>query len=85
MPEVFITGSAGRIEGKYHKSEDPKAPVALVLHPHPCDGTMNNKITYNLYKNFVNNGFSYCALIFVELAEACKFDNGIGDYKILRQ
>jgi alpha/beta superfamily hydrolase len=47
MPEVIISGNVGRIEGRYHQNPNPKAPVALVLHPHPLyGGTMNNKITY---------------------------------------
>ena len=58
MAEVIINGPAGRIEGRYHQSDNPNAPVALVLHPHPLHGgTMNNKIIYNLYKVFVDNGF----------------------------
>lgn len=81
MPEVFINGPAGRIEGKYHKSDDPKAPVALVLHPHPLHGgTMNNKLTYNLYKNFVNNGFSVLRINFRGVGRSQgKFDNGVGE------
>ncbi len=81
MPEIFIKGSAGRIEGRYHQSDDPKAPVALVLHPHPLHGgTMNNKVTYNLYKNFVNNGFSVLRINFRGVGKSQgKFDNGHGE------
>ena len=59
MPEVIINGPQGRIEGRYHQNTDPKAPVALILHPHPLyGGTMNNKVVYSLYKSFANNGFT---------------------------
>lgn len=81
MPEVIINGPAGRIEGRYHQNVNPKAPVALVLHPHPLHGgTMNNKITYNLYKAFVNNGFSVLRINFRGVGKSQgKFDNGVGE------
>jgi alpha/beta superfamily hydrolase len=81
MPEVIICGTVGRIEGKYHQNPNPKAPVALVLHPHPLyGGTMNNKITYNLYKSFVNNGFSVLRVNFRGVGKSQgKFDNGVGE------
>ncbi len=81
MPEVIINGPAGRIEGRYHQSLNPKAPVALVLHPHPLHGgTMNNKITYSLYKNFVNNGFSVLRINFRGVGKSQgRFDNGEGE------
>ncbi len=81
MPEVIINGPAGRIEGRYHQNPNPKAPVALVLHPHPLHGgTMNNKITYNLYRAFVNNGFSVLRINFRGVGKSQgKFDNGVGE------
>ncbi len=81
MPEVIINGPAGRIEGRYHQSTDAKAPVVLVLHPHPLyGGTMNNKITYALYRAFVNNGFSVLRVNFRGVGKSQgKFDNGIGE------
>ncbi|HBF98712.1 MAG TPA: alpha/beta hydrolase, partial [Alphaproteobacteria bacterium] len=33
MTEIFFNGPAGRIEGRYHVSPKPDAPIALVLHP----------------------------------------------------
>lgn len=58
MSEVIINGSEGRIEARYHHTNTPTDPVALILHPHPeHGGTMNNKVTYALYKTFVNRGF----------------------------
>jgi alpha/beta superfamily hydrolase len=81
MPEVIINGPAGRIEGRYHQSNDPAAPVALVLHPHPLyGGTMNNKVTYALYRSFVNNGFSVLRVNFRGVGKSeGKFDNGVGE------
>lgn len=81
MPEVIINGPAGRIEGRYHQNANSKAPVALVLHPHPLHGgTMNNKIAYNLYKTFVNNGFSVLRINFRGVGKSeGKFDHGAGE------
>ena len=59
MPEVIINGPEGRIEGRYLHAQEPNAPVALMLHPHPQHGgTMNNKVVYSLYQSFVDRGFS---------------------------
>ena len=81
MPEVFFNGPAGRIEGKYTKSEDRRAPVALVLHPHPLyNGTMNNKVVYNTYKSLAENGFSVLRINFRGVgASQGEYDNGIGE------
>ena len=59
MPEVIINGPEGRLEGRYHHSKQPNAPIALLLHPHPQHGgTMNNKVVYTLFHAFVKRGFS---------------------------
>jgi alpha/beta superfamily hydrolase len=59
MPEIMITGPAGRIEGRYKHSKAPRAPIALILHPNPQrGGTMNNKISYSLFQTFADQGFS---------------------------
>lgn len=59
MPEVMISGPAGRLEGRYNHSKVPSAPVALILHPHPQHGgTMNNKIVYTMFHSFVRRGYS---------------------------
>ncbi len=63
MPEVNISGPAGRIEARYHHERGPNAPVALILHPHPqFGGTMNNQVVYHLYYAFQKRGFSVLAL-----------------------
>lgn len=59
MPEIIINGPEGRLEGRYHHSKTPNAPIALFLHPHPQHGgTMNNKVVYTMYQNFLRRGFS---------------------------
>lgn len=81
MPEVFFNGPAGRIEGRYTESTDPRSPVALVLHPHPLyGGTMNNKVVYNVYKTLVNNDFTVLRINFRGVGRSLgKFDEGIGE------
>lgn len=81
MPEVIFNGPDGRIEGRYHKSENKNAPVAIVLHPHPLHGgTMNNKVVYNLYHSFARNGFSVLRFNFRGVGRSQgKFDSGIGE------
>ena len=47
MPEVIFNGPDCRLEGRYHKSKQADAPIAIVLHPHPLHGgNMNNRIVY---------------------------------------
>lgn len=81
MPEVFFNGPSGRIEGRYAKSEDRNAPVALVLHPHPSyGGTMNNKVVYSMYKTLVDNGFTTLRMNFRGVGKSQgQFDNGVGE------
>lgn len=81
MPEIFINGPEGRLEGRYHASAEKGAPIALVLHPHPLyGGTMNNKVTYNVYQAFQRAGFSVMRFNFrgVERSQG-QFDNGVGE------
>jgi alpha/beta superfamily hydrolase len=81
MPEVFFSGPAGRIEGRYTQALDKKAPVALVLHPHPLyGGTMNNKVVYSAYKSFVDQGFTTLRINFRGVGRSQGvFDNGAGE------
>ena len=81
MPEVFFNGPAGRIEGRYTESTNPKAPAALVLHPHPLyGGTMNNKVVYNIYKTLVHNDFTVLRINFRGVGRSVgKFDEGTGE------
>ena len=81
MPEVFFNGPAGRIEGRYTESTNPRSPIALVLHPHPLyGGTMNNKVVYNVYKTLVENNFTTLRINFRGVGRSLgKFDEGIGE------
>ena len=59
MVDILISGSEGKIEAKYHHNNDKNSPIILVLHPDPSrGGTMNSKIVFQLYKVFIENGFS---------------------------
>jgi alpha/beta superfamily hydrolase len=81
MSEIFFNGEEGRIEGKFHQAEDNKAPVALVLHPHPqYGGNMNNKVVYNTYRSLIESGFSVLRINFRGVGKSQgKFDNGVGE------
>ena len=79
--EIFIPGSCGRIQAKYYKNKQQGAPVALVLQPHPqYGGTMNNRIVYETYNCFYQNGFSVIRINFrgVEKSDGV-FDDGQGE------
>lgn len=81
MSEVFFNGPAGRIEGKCAESTNPKAPIALVIHPHPLHGgTMNNKVVYNVYKTLFKNDFTVLRINFRGVGRSMgNFDDGIGE------
>ncbi len=79
--EIFIPGPSGRIQGKYFKSEQPNAPVAIVLQPHPqYGGTMNNRVVYETYNCFYKNNFSVIRINFRGVGKSDGiFDNGQGE------
>lgn len=81
MPEVIFNGPEGRLEGRYHHSKVPNAPIALLLHPHPQHGgTMNNKVVYALFQAFVKRGFSTLRFNFRGVGRSqATFDNGQGE------
>ena len=81
MVEVLFNGHAGRLEGRYHKSERPDAPVALILHPHPqYGGTMNNKVVYSLFTCFKDLGFSVLRFNFRSVGRSQgQFEDGPGE------
>ncbi|QCE35115.1 alpha/beta hydrolase [Acetobacteraceae bacterium] len=59
MPEVIFNGPTGRLEGYYHQSNIPGAPLAVIMHPHPhMGGNMRNRIAITLAKTFIEMGFS---------------------------
>lgn len=81
MSEVIFNGHAGRLEGRYHQSSNPTAPVALILHPHPqYGGTMNNKVVYTMYSCFQNLGFSVLRFNFRSVGRSQgEFEDGPGE------
>ena len=81
MPDVIFNGPDGRLEGRYHHSQTPNAPIALLLHPHPQHGgTMNNKVVYALFHTFVRRGFSVLRFNFRGVGRSQgRFDNGLGE------
>jgi alpha/beta superfamily hydrolase len=59
MPSVIFPGPEGRLEGRFAPAPRPRAPVAMILHPHSQGGgTMNDRIVQRLYKTFVDRGFA---------------------------
>src|SRR6185369_5756275 len=81
MPAVIFPGPEGRLEGSFQPASRPRAPVAMILHPHPqAGGTMNDRITMHLYKTFVNRGFATLRFNFRGVGRSQgSFDNGIGE------
>ena len=81
MPDVIFPGPEGRLEGRFSPPPRPRAPVALILHPHPQGGgTMNDRITQALYKTFVRRGFATLRFNFRGVGRSQGvFDNGIGE------
>ena len=82
MSEITFQGPAGRLEAKFFENkENPKAPIAIVLHPHPQHGgTMNNKVTYKLYESFAKAGFSVLRFNYRGVCHSeGKYDNGDGE------
>ena len=81
MPEVIFPGPEGRLEGRFSPGPRPRAPVAMILHPHPQGGgTMNNAIVLALYKTFVKRGFATLRFNFRGVGKSQGvFDNGIGE------
>ncbi|MEM6650364.1 MAG: alpha/beta hydrolase [Pseudomonadota bacterium] len=59
MPEIIFPGPEGRLEGRYQRGKEENAPIAMILHPHPqFGGTMNDKLTYEMYHMFARRGFA---------------------------
>ena len=80
MPEVIFPGPEGRLEGRYQPASRARAPVAIILQPHPQQGTMNHPITMALYNTFVRRGFATLRFNFRGVGRSQGvFDNGIGE------
>jgi alpha/beta superfamily hydrolase len=80
MPEVILAGPEGRLEGRYQPGNGARAPVAIILQPHPAQGTMNHPIVLALYQTFVRRGFATLRFNFRGVGRSQGvFDNGIGE------
>lgn len=81
MPEVILTGAAGRIEGRYAPGKKENAPIALILHPHPkAGGHMNNPVAVQLYHLFMKRGFAVLRFNFRGVGRSQgEFDSGMGE------
>lgn len=81
MPEVVLTGAAGRLEGRYSPGKRDNAPIALILHPHPkAGGHMNNPVAVQLYQVFMKRGFAVLRFNFRGVGRSQgEFDSGIGE------
>jgi len=81
MPEVIINGPEGRLECRYMPGNRPDAPTAIILHPEPNKrGTMNNRVTFALYKLFQARGFSVLRFNFRGVGKSQgSYDNGEGE------
>ena len=81
MPAVIFPGPEGRLEGRFQPATRSRAPVAMILHPHPqAGGTMNDRITQALYKDFVARGFATLRFNFRGVGRSQgSFDNGVGE------
>jgi alpha/beta superfamily hydrolase len=81
MPEITISGTAGRLEGRFSPGAHPHSPIGLFLHPHPQHGgTMNNKVVFTLERAFRDRGFATLRFNFrgVGLSQG-HFDRGDGE------
>jgi len=83
MPEIIFNGTDGRLEGRYHHGPGGRAPLAVILHPHPLHGgTMNNKVVYSLFHTFVRRGFSVLRFNFRGVGRSQgSFDHGQGELR----
>jgi alpha/beta superfamily hydrolase len=82
MAAVTLRGPGGRLEGRYHAhTSAAKAPVALVLHPHPQHGgTMNNKVAYRVHQTLFSAGFHTLSINFRGVGHSeGAYDHGVGE------
>ena len=81
MPEVVLTGAAGRIEGRYSPGKKDTAPIALILHGHPkAMGQMNNPVPVQLFHLFMKRGFATLRFNFRGVGRSQgEFDSGVGE------
>ena len=81
MPEVIFAGPEGRLEGRYHPSDDPAAPCAIILSPHPkAGGHMDHRIPVAMFESYKARGFSVLRFNFRGVGRSVgTYDNGSGE------
>jgi alpha/beta superfamily hydrolase len=82
MPELLLNGPEGRLEARYNPVKDnPNAPIALILHPHPVHGgTMYNKVVHMMNQSFMANGFATLRFNFRGVGKSQgRYDDGVGE------
>ena len=73
MPSVIFPGPEGRLEGRFQPAARPRAPVAMILHPHAqSGGTMNyilpddpaqlEMVLKSIVEETVKSGFDSCSI-----------------------
>lgn len=82
MPDVILSGPAGRIEGRFNPGPDKSAPIAILLHPHPKHGgTMHNRVIHTLYRSFAEQGFGVMRFNFRGVGRSeGMYDGGEGEF-----
>lgn len=80
MARIIINGPEGLLEAQYNHTKEENAPIALILHPHPeYGGTMDNKVTFALYKAFTEMGYNTLRFNFRGVGNSQgRFDEGEG-------
>ena len=83
MPALQLNTPEGELEVRYTAADNPDAPMALILHPHPeHGGTMNNKVVYTLYQIFAEQGFHVARFNFRGVGQSTgHFDFGEGELR----
>ncbi len=81
MPEVIFAGPEGRLEGRYHPSDDAAAPCAIILSPHPkAGGHMDHRIPVAMYECYKRRGFSVLRFNFRGIGRSKGvYDHGSGE------
>ncbi len=81
MPEVIFAGPEGRLEGRYHPSDDAAAPCAIILSPHPkAGGHMDHRIPVAMYECYKRRGFSVLRFNFRGIGRSKgEYDHGSGE------
>ncbi len=81
MPGVIFSGPVGRLEGRYYASKQERAPIALILSPHPkAGGHMDHRVSVALFKIFKERKFSVLAFNYRGTGRSQgQYDQGAGE------